>query len=137
MLHIHVASASADRNVRVDLATLVGFGLAALAFYAGVRNLSFVHLLLEMPYVKGIDLVFSAPDVLTSLVVPAIGLLVLAVALGYAAVFDRGSIALVVVLTTALLYWSAGVAFAATAIVLAGVFGVLDVVSGRTRARGN
>lgn len=134
-----MASASADRNVRVDLATLVGFGLAALAFYAGVRNLSFVQLLLEMPYVKGIDLVFSAPDVLTGLLVPAIGLLVLAVALGYAAVFDRRSrsAALVVVLTIALLYWSAGIAFAAAAVVLAGTFVVLDVVSGRTRVRSN
>lgn len=134
-----MASASADRNVRVDLATLVGFGLAALAFYAGVRNLSFVQLLLEMPYVKGIDLVFSAPDVLTGLLVPAVGLLVLAVALGYTAVFDRRSrsAALVVVLTIALLYWSAGIAFAATAVVLAGAFGVLNVVSGRTRARSN
>lgn len=131
-----MAPASADRNVRVDLATLVGFGLAALALYAGLRNLSFVRILLEMPYVSGADLLFSTPEMLTGLIVPAIGLVALAVALGYAAVFDRRSrsVALVTVLIVGLLYWSSGVTFAALAVVLAGAYVVLEVVSARARA---
>ena len=139
MIYIHVASASADRNVRVDLATLVGFGLAGLALYAGIRDLSLVQRLLEMPYVQGIDVLFVAPEVLTGLLVPAIGLVALGVALGYAALFDRRSrsVAFVVALTTLLLYWSAGATFAATAVSLAGAFGVLELVSMRARASGN
>ncbi|PSP72769.1 hypothetical protein BRC86_11830 [Halobacteriales archaeon QS_3_64_16] len=134
-----MASASADRNVRVDLATLVGFGLAGLALYAGIRDLSLVQRLLEMPYVQGIDVLFVAPEVLTGLLLPAIGLVVLGVALGYAALFDRRSrsVAFVVALTTLLLYWSAGVTFAATAVALAGAFAVLELVSMRARASGN
>ena len=136
MILTTVAPANAGRNVRVDLATLVGLGLAALAFYAGLRGLSLVRLLLEMPYVRGTDVLLSAPDVLAGLLVPTIGLPVLAVALGYVAVFDRRSVAVVVLvgLTIGLLYWSNGVAFAAAAAVLAGAFAVLDVVSARTRA---
>lgn len=139
MICTHVASASADRNVRVDLATLVGFGLAGLALYAGIRDLSLVQRLLEMPYVQGIDVLFVAPEVLTGLLLPAIGLVVLGVALGYAALFDRRSrsVAFVVALTTLLLYWSAGVTFAATAVALAGAFAVLELVSMRARASGN
>ena len=136
MICSHVASASADRNVRVDLATLVGFGLAGLALYAGIRDISLVRRLLEMPYIEGIDVLFVAPEVLTGLLVPAIGLVVLGVALGYAALFDRRSrsVAFVTVLTVALLYWSAGVTFAATAVSLAGAFAVLELISVRVRA---
>jgi hypothetical protein len=134
-----VAPANADRTVRVDFATLVGLGLAVFAFYAGLRDLSLVRRLLEMPHVRGIDLLLSAPEVLTGLLVPAIGLLVLAVALGYVIVFDRRSLLdrrsiTLLVLTVSLLYWSGDVAFAATGIVLAGVVAVLDGVSVRTRA---
>jgi hypothetical protein len=139
VVRTNVVSVTADRNVRVDLATLVGFGMAALAFYAGVRDLSLVRRLFEMPYVEGIDVLFVAPEVLTGLLVPAIGLVVLGIALGYAALFDRRSrsVAFVVVLTVALLYWSAGISFAATAVALAGAFAVLELVSMRVRASGN
>jgi hypothetical protein len=123
-----VASASADRTVRVDLATLVGLGLAGLAFFAGLRDLSLIRRLVEMPYISGTDVLLSQPDVLTGLFVPAIGLLTLAVVLSYAAVFDRWS-AIPVLLTIGLLYWSGGLAFALAGVVLAGAFYVLSVVS--------
>ncbi|PSP65716.1 hypothetical protein BRC77_00345 [Halobacteriales archaeon QH_8_64_26] len=139
MIYIHVASASADRNVRVDLATLVGFGLAGLAVYSGVRDLSLVRRLFGMPYVRSIDVLFVAPEVLTGLLVPAVGLVVLGIALGYATLFDRRSrsVAFVVVLTVVLLYWSAGVTFATTAVALAGAFAVLELISIRVRASGS
>lgn len=129
MLHSTVASASPDRTVRVDLATLVGGGLVVLALYAAVRDFSLIRLLLEMPYVGGVDVLVSMPEVLTGLVIPAIGLVVLALALGYAVVFDRRSVALVALCTIGLLYWSAGVTFTVLGIVLAAAFAVLDVVS--------
>jgi len=133
MVHTHVASVNPDRNVRVDLATLVGVGLAALALYAAARNFSLIGLLLEMPYVGGADVLFSTPEVLTGLLVPAIALVVLALALGYAVVFDRRSVALVALCTIGLLYWSAGIVFAAVGIGLAGAFALLTVVSSRAR----
>lgn len=128
-----MASANPDRTVRVDLATLVGGGLVLLALYAAVRDLSLIHLLMEMPYVGGTAVLFSTPEVLTGLLVPAIGLVALAVALGYALIFDRRSVALVTLCTIGLLYWSAGIVFAAVGIGLAGAFALLTVVSSRAR----
>jgi hypothetical protein len=131
-----VASASADRTLRIDLATLVGVGLIGLALYVALRDLSLLRVLLEMPYVSGFDVLVSTPEVLAGLVVPAIGLTFLAVALGYALVFGKRSrsVALVASCTISLLYWSAGVAFAAVGICLVGAIVVLDVVSARGRS---
>lgn len=124
-----MASADTDAGPRVDIATLVGFVLAAITAYVAVRDLVLVRALVEMPYVSAINVVLAGPNVLAGLVLPALAFLVLAVGFAYAAVFDRRAVTLLAVLAVVLLYWYAGVEYAVVAAVGAAAYAVLDVLS--------